>query len=70
MNIFKMSFSDFIEALKDCPMDAVRHEKELPTAIGRWVKENPGRMISFPFGGEFLDLTHPSDFLFVSHKLQ
>jgi glucose-1-phosphate adenylyltransferase len=70
MNVFKMSFSDFVVALKDCPMDAVRHEKELPTAIGKWVVENPRKMISMPYEGEFLDLTHPTDFLFVTNKLQ
>ena len=70
MNIFKMSFSDFVVALKDCPLDAVRHEKELPTALGRWVTENPCQMISMPYEGEFLDLTHPSDFMFVTNKLQ
>lgn len=70
MNIFKMSFSEFVVALKDCPMDAVRNEKELPTAIGKWIKKNPRRMISIPFEGEFLDLTHPFDFLFVTDKLQ
>ncbi len=70
MNVFKMSFSDFVVALKDCPMDAVRHEKELPTAIEKWVVENPRKMISMPYEGEFLDLTHPTDFLFVTNKLQ
>ena len=70
MNIFKMSFSEFVVALKDCPMDAVRNEKELPSAIGKWIKKNPRRMISIPFEGEFLDLTHPFDFLFVTDKLQ
>jgi len=70
MNVFKMSFSDFVVALKDCPLDAVRHEKELPTALGRWVTENPCQMISMPYEGEFLDLTHPTDFLFVTNKLQ
>ena len=69
-NVFKMYFSDFLVALKDCPLDVVRNEKELPTAIGRWVMENPRKMISIPFEGGFLDLTHPSDFLFVTNKLQ
>ena len=70
MNVFKMSFSDFLVALKDCPLDVVRNEKELPTAIGRWVMENPRKMISIPFEGGFLDLTHPRDLLFVTHKLK
>ena len=70
MNVFKMSFSDFVVALKDCPLDAVRNEKELPTAIGMWVMKNPRKMISIPFEGGFLDLTHPRDLLFVTHKLK
>ena len=32
--------------------------------------ENPRKMISIPFEGGFLDLTHPSDVEFVIHKLQ
>jgi len=70
MNIFKMPFADFVLALKDCPLDDVRNEKELPTAVGAWVRENPCQMISMPYEGEFLDLTHPSDFMFVTNKLQ
>ena len=70
MNTFKMSFPDFITAVKDCPLDDVRNEKELPTAVDRWVTENPRKMSAINFGGEFLDLTHPSDFEFVIKKLQ
>jgi hypothetical protein len=70
MNTFKMSYTDFLDALKDCPLDAVRNEKELPFAIGRWVKGNPQLMVALPFEGSFLDLTHPSDVEFVIHKLQ
>ncbi|MDG2310767.1 MAG: sugar phosphate nucleotidyltransferase [Flavobacteriales bacterium] len=70
MNIFKMSYTDFLDALKDCPLDSKRHEKELPFAIGRWVKVNPHLMVALPFAGSFLDLTHPSDVEFVIHKLQ
>jgi len=70
MNIFKMSYTDFLDALKDCPLDSIRNEKELPFAIGRWVKGNPHLMVALPFVGRFLDLTHPSDFEFVIHKLQ
>jgi hypothetical protein len=70
MNTFKMSYSDFLDALKDCPLDSKRNEKELPFAIGRWVKGNPHLMVALPFDGSFLDLTHPSDVEFVIHKLQ
>lgn len=70
MNMFKMSFSDFIISVKDCPLDDVRNEKELPTAVDRWLRENPKEMRAIPFGGEFLDLTHPTDFEFVIKKLQ
>ncbi len=70
MNTFKMSYTDFLDALKDCPLDSKRNEKELPFAIGRWVKGNPHLMVALPFKGSFLDLTRPSDVEFVMRKLQ
>ena len=70
MNTFKMSYSDFLSTVKDCTLDDIRNEKELPTAVDRWVKANPSKMTAIPFEGEFLDLTHPSDFEFVWNKLQ
>ena len=38
--------------------------------LGIWNSENPGAMRAISFSGEFLDLTHPSDFEFVLNKLQ
>jgi len=70
MNTFKLSYSDFLSSVKDCQLDNIRNEKELPTAVDTWVKENPSKMFAIPFEGEFLDLTHPSDFEFVWNKLQ
>jgi NDP-sugar pyrophosphorylase family protein len=70
MNTFKMSYSDFLSTVKDCKLDDIRNEKELPTAVDIWVKANPGKMVAIPFEGEFLDLTHPSDFEYVLNKLQ
>ena len=70
MNTFKLSYSDFLSSVKDCQLDNIRNEKELPTAVDTWVKENPSKMLAIPFEGEFLDLTHPSDFEFVWNKLQ
>lgn len=69
MNTFKMPYKDFLNALENCPMSE-RNELELPIAIGIWNKENSGIMRAIPFSGEFLDLTHPSDFEFVLNKLQ
>ncbi|MAO45771.1 MAG: hypothetical protein CL823_01330 [Crocinitomicaceae bacterium] len=69
MNTFRMPYSEMIEAVKNCPMSEVRNERELPVAVGLWVKSG-GIMKAIPFAGEFLDLTHPSDFEFVLNKLQ
>tara|TARA_Y100000589_G_scaffold311494_1_gene330875 strand:- start:4677 stop:6575 length:1899 start_codon:yes stop_codon:yes gene_type:complete len=69
MNIFKLPFSEFTQAVANCPMSK-RNELELPIAIGIWNSENLGAMRAIPFSGEFLDLTHPSDFEFVLNKLQ
>ena len=69
MNTFKMPYSEFTKAVADCPMSE-RNELELPIALGIWNTNNPGSMKAIPFAGEFLDLTHPSDFEFVLNKLQ
>jgi hypothetical protein len=69
MNTFKLPYSDFACAVAECPMSE-RNELELPIALGIWNNNNPGQMMAIPFSGEFLDLTHPSDFEFVLNKLQ
>ena len=69
MNTFRMPYSEMLYAVRNCPMSETRNEKELPVAVGIWV-ETGGAMKAIPFAGEFLDLTHPSDFEFVLNKLQ
>lgn len=69
MNTFRMQFNNILKAVQNCPLSE-RDEKELPIAIGIWNKKNPNQITAIPFSGEFLDLTHPSDFEFVLNKLQ
>ena len=69
MNIFKLPYLEFYRAVKNCPMSE-REEKELPIAVGIWNSHEDSKMTAIPFSGEFLDLTHPSDFEFVLNKLQ
>ena len=69
MNTFRMQFNNLLKAVQNCPLSK-RDEKELPIAIGIWNKKNPNQITAIPFSGEFLDLTHPSDFEFVLNKLQ
>ena len=69
MNTFRMQFNNLLKAVQNCPLSE-RDEKELPIAIGIWNKKNPNQITAIPFSGEFLDLTHPSDFEFVLNKLQ
>ena len=68
MNVFKMHFADLLTSVINCPLSE-RNEKELPVAIGIWNENNPGQISAISFSGEFLDLTHPSDFEFVLNKL-
>jgi hypothetical protein len=70
MNTFRLPYLDFMKIAMECPMNEVRGERELPTAIQLYVEEKPGVMQAIPFAGEFLDLTHPEDFEFVMNKLQ
>ena len=43
-----MPYSEMIEAVKNCPMSEVRNERELPVAVGLWVKSG-GIMKAIPF---------------------
>ena len=69
MNTFKFPYQELLSAVKNCPISS-RDEKELPVALGIWNEAHPDQITAIPFSGEFLDLTHPSDFEFVLNKLK
>jgi glucose-1-phosphate adenylyltransferase len=61
MNLFSLGYDAFLQAVHSCPINPERDEKELPTAMLRWSRQHPGKLVCIPFSGRFLDLTRPED---------
>ncbi|MEQ5792841.1 glucose-1-phosphate thymidylyltransferase [Muricauda sp. NFXS6] len=61
MNIFSFSGAEIYPYLKNCPMDPVRDEKELPKAVGMLVAEQPESVLCIPRSEHIPDLTDASD---------
>ena len=69
MNIFKFKGDLFLKYLKNCPIHAVRNEKELPTALVNMVKEHPNTVVGIPFSEHVPDLTAKEDIAIVKEYL-
>tara|TARA_R110000787_G_scaffold41071_16_gene101671 strand:+ start:24557 stop:25411 length:855 start_codon:yes stop_codon:yes gene_type:complete len=61
MNIFKFTGTEIYSFLKNCPIDPIRSEKELPTAILHMIKETASYMKGIPFNEHVPDLTSKED---------
>jgi len=61
MNIFSFSGAEIYPYLKNCPMDPVRDEKELPKAVGMLVAEQPESVLCIPRSEHIPDLTDAND---------
>ena len=61
MNIFKFSGNEIYPFLKKCPINPIRNEKELPTAILTMIKETNYTMKGIPFNEHVPDLTSKED---------
>lgn len=64
-NLFKFSYDLIYPYLKNCPINPVRQEKELPTAIRNMVKDHPHSMKAIPLKEHVPDLTSKGDILNV-----
>jgi len=60
MNIFKFNGNQFFPFLKNCPVNPIRNEKELPTAILSMCKSSYN-MKGIPFKEQVPDLTSKDD---------
>lgn len=61
MNIFSFSGAEIYPYLKNCPMDPVRDEKELPKAVAILVGEQPRSVFCIPRSEHIPDLTDAND---------
>ncbi len=61
MNIFKFDGSVFFNYLKNCPMNILRDEKELPTALLNMIKDHPNSTMVIPISEHVPDLTSKED---------
>ena len=61
MNLFKFSGASIYTYLLNCPVNEIRGEKEIQTAINNMVSDFPETMISIPFAEPVPDLTDKDD---------
>ncbi len=61
MNVFKFTGSEIFPFLKDCPLNPIRNEKELPTAILNMCRETSNIIKGIPFNEHVPDLTSKED---------
>ncbi len=70
MNIFKFTGEQIFPFLKNCPINTLRNEKELPTAILNMCKENAFYMKGIPFNEHVPDLTAKEDIAIMKSYLE
>jgi len=61
MNIFKLYGPAIYPYLASCPIDPIRKEKELPTAVKHYLKTSPKGFLTLPFCEHVPDLTSAED---------
>ncbi|MDP2037249.1 MAG: sugar phosphate nucleotidyltransferase [Ignavibacteria bacterium] len=70
MNIFKFSYDMIRPALEIVPMNEIRKEKELPTAVKLMMEKIPKSVFCYPINEAVPDLTSKLDILKVKSFLQ
>ena len=61
MNLFKFTGNEIYPFLKSCPINPIRNEKELPTAILNMCRKTTSTMKGIPFKEHVPDLTSKED---------
>ncbi len=69
MNIFKLHGPSIYPFLTNCPLHPVRKEKELPTAVQRYIQLNPTGFLLLPFCEHVPDLTAADDIERLTQQL-
>lgn len=70
MNLFAFSGKQFYPFLKNCPVDMVRNEKELPTAIFNMIKSIPDSVLGIIMQEHVPDLTNKDDILHLEKHIK
>lgn len=70
MNIFRFSYDRILPYLEQVPLDPVRQEKELPTAVTMLAAEHPRSVYTIPLSEHVVDLTNQSDIVKVQEHLR
>jgi choline kinase len=70
MNIWRLSYDTVLPYLETVPLDPVRQEKELPTAIMMMLAAMPKSIRAFPLAEDVPDLTNQTDIARVREYLQ
>ena len=70
MNIFRLDYDMILTYLESCPLNPVRHEKELPTAVMNMIKDHPKACYAYPLREHVPDLTNRDDIGVVQEYLE
>lgn len=68
-NLFKFSYDSIYPYLKNCPINPIRLEKELPTAVLNMVSDHPHSMKSIPLKEHVPDMTSKADLVSIRKYL-
>ncbi|MFH6770052.1 sugar phosphate nucleotidyltransferase [Gaetbulibacter aquiaggeris] len=69
MNIFKFDGNLFTDYVENCPVNEIRNEKELPTALLNMVKDNSKSVHAIPISEHVPDLTSKEDIAILKEYL-
>ncbi len=70
MNVFKFSGNEIYPFLKNCEVNPIRNEKELPTAILAMINETSYTVKGIPFKEHVPDLTSKEDIAIMKEYLE
>ena len=70
MNIFKFNGSQTYEFIKNCPVNPLRNEKELPSAIVNMINHDSFYMKGIPIAEHVPDLTSKSDIQIIQKLIE
>jgi len=70
MNIFKLKYDMIYKYLKECPVNPIRNEKELPAAVKNMLKAFPESIYCYPVCEQVPDLTDKDDIIPTQKYLQ
>ena len=69
MNVFKFTGTEIYSFLKNCPIDSIREEKELPTAVLNMIHESSSFIKGIPFAEHVPDLTSKEDIAIMKNYI-